>query len=156
MERQNPVNQMDSVAGNVVLPMFCFFSALTPFALANCITGVFVGQAINTSQEYYDDMLINYINVVVERSNCNIEAQWGFDQFEKMANLPSMTAVFKACNMDGGDSKVLFNLLDEDADGYINYLEFVAGCLKLRGPAKSLELTLFQKKQETSNRTCES
>merc|ERR1719517_350810 len=63
-----------------------------------------------------------------------------WDQFESQLHLPEMELYFKAIDLDVSEARGLFKLLDLDESGTINVDEFVMGCLRLRGPAKAIDM----------------
>merc|ERR1712014_133137 len=46
-------------------------------------------------------------------------------------------------NLEPSDARGLFRLLDADSSGSVCAEEFFSGCLRLRGPAKALDLALL-------------
>jgi len=48
--------------------------------------------------------------------------------------------MFQSLDLSARDSWTLFKLLDEEGNGDINLMEFMEGCLRLRGPAKALDI----------------
>merc|ERR1711939_800954 len=47
---------------------------------------------------------------------------------------------FHALDMDPNDTERLFMLLDDDGSGDVNIDEFLSGCLRLKGWAKSMDI----------------
>merc|ERR1712032_262363 len=67
---------------------------------------------------------------------------WG--DFEDQLKCPQMQDYFKAIDVDPCEAKGVFKLLDLDDSGSIDAEEFISGCVRLRGPAKALELAVLQ------------
>merc|ERR550537_1648760 len=65
--------------------------------------------------------------------------------FESQVDRPNMKEYFRAIDVDPSEAKGLFRLLDMDGSGTINAEEFLNGCLRLRGPAKALDLALVMR-----------
>merc|ERR1712113_16552 len=63
-----------------------------------------------------------------------------FAEFEDHLDDPQMQAYFAHLNLDVVQGWDLFRLLDCDHSGLVSVDEFVNGCLRLRGPAKSFDL----------------
>merc|ERR1719329_1794652 len=63
-----------------------------------------------------------------------------------------MTSLFKSLNICSSEAPLLYVLLDENEDGYLDYDEFINGALRLRGPARSLELAMFTKETTKAQR----
>merc|ERR1711988_321959 len=68
-----------------------------------------------------------------------------WDNFVGQLDTPEMRAYFKAIDLDPSEARGLFRLLDMDDSGTINAEEFLNGCLRLRGPAKALDLALVMR-----------
>merc|ERR1712032_678879 len=67
-----------------------------------------------------------------------------------------MDDYFKAVDLSRQEAGHLFELLDVDKSGSISTEEFVRGCLRLRGPARSIDLaTMAHEMGEHSNRVQE-
>merc|ERR1719189_2080133 len=47
---------------------------------------------------------------------------------------------FKALDIDIHDSNYLFDMLDDDGSGEVDMEEFVTGCQRLKGNAKSIDI----------------
>jgi len=62
--------------------------------------------------------------------------------------MPNMLHYFEAIDVNPSEAKGLFSLLDLDNSGTIDAEEFLAGCIRLRGPAKALELALLVQQVE--------
>lgn len=59
-----------------------------------------------------------------------------------------MLAYFSAFGLDFSDVMTLFTLLDRNSDGCINRDEFLRGCLRLQGEAKSFDLATLNLRVE--------
>merc|ERR1712232_733453 len=56
---------------------------------------------------------------------------------------PEMQDYLQAVNIDVSEARSLFDLVDLNRDGVLEIDEIVQGCLRLRGDAKALDLTLL-------------
>merc|ERR1712173_522560 len=66
------------------------------------------------------------------------------DEFEKHVTDPRATAYFHSMKLDVTEARLLFKMLDYDQSGFIDIEEFLIGCEKLKGEAKSLDLAILQ------------
>jgi len=121
----------------------CCYIAFCVFAVLNMATGVFVDRATRKAQEDKDTHTANHISdLFFKHDECTDECiSW--EQFATKMNQPSMQEYFKAINVDPSEAGGLFKLLDADGSGFVDAQEVVNGCLRLRGPAKALELSLL-------------
>merc|ERR1712217_678900 len=53
---------------------------------------------------------------------------------------PSLSRYVEALNIDTENATLLFKMLDKDGSNLISYDEFLEGCLRLKGDAKSFDL----------------
>merc|ERR1712061_336858 len=64
--------------------------------------------------------------------------------FEDRLKDERVVAYFNAMMLDVGDAQTLFMLLDFDNSGEIVIDEFLAGCWKLQGQSRALDLAIMQ------------
>eukprot|EP00929_Paragymnodinium_shiwhaense_P122736 TRINITY_DN9573_c0_g1_i1.p1 TRINITY_DN9573_c0_g1~~TRINITY_DN9573_c0_g1_i1.p1 ORF type:complete len:706 (-),score=214.91 TRINITY_DN9573_c0_g1_i1:550-2667(-) len=139
-----PLLKLAAVVSPIVVPLFCGFIAFWSFAMANVVSSLCVEQALTISQEAHEDAMVEAVNSIFMRRGLT----GGFTYMEFQALLdqhPEMHALFKAINVDSSESTLLFRLLDDNNDGFVDYEEFCNGAVRLRGNARSLELAMFVK-----------
>jgi len=61
-----------------------------------------------------------------------------------MLDKAEVRAYFEHLGLDAGDAWDLFKILDQDESSYINLDEFTTGCLRLKGPAKVIDVEKLQ------------
>eukprot|EP00927_Polykrikos_kofoidii_P025402 TRINITY_DN22825_c0_g2_i1.p1 TRINITY_DN22825_c0_g2~~TRINITY_DN22825_c0_g2_i1.p1 ORF type:complete len:671 (+),score=142.26 TRINITY_DN22825_c0_g2_i1:72-2084(+) len=144
------LNILSSKVSPLLAPMFCFYIAFFTFALANVITGIFVKHSMEAAQEAQDDSMVQQINNLFNKQDGLGDIT--YEEYTHMIKLPEMVALFKSINIDPSEAPLLYRLLDENNDGTLDYEEFINGALRLRGPAKSLELAMFIKETGEMNR----
>lgn len=131
---------------------FCIYIALCLFAMMNLVTGVFVDQAMRSVREDKDQVLAKRISQLFLTTTSGRNPSEGppagggeitWEDFEDKLQSGAMQEYFKQINVDISEARQLFELLDADGSGSIDSAEIVDGCLRLRGPARSLELSLM-------------
>lgn len=125
---------------------FVIYIAFCVFAMMNMATGVFVERATHKAQEDQDAFTAKHISDLFFtdpeiRNSPTKEVTWEF--FNKKMDTPDMQEYFKMINVDPSEARGLFQLLDADDSGSVDADELVNGCLRLRGHAKALELSLL-------------
>eukprot|EP00929_Paragymnodinium_shiwhaense_P098423 TRINITY_DN5989_c0_g2_i1.p1 TRINITY_DN5989_c0_g2~~TRINITY_DN5989_c0_g2_i1.p1 ORF type:complete len:608 (-),score=141.84 TRINITY_DN5989_c0_g2_i1:126-1949(-) len=147
-----------SIAMNVLLEeeaytmatIYVFFITLVFFVLLNVITAVFTGQAVIALQDDQDLMVIKDIDTLFLKGDLQYgDITWA--EFRSMVHTPEMVNLFKSLNIDTSEAAQLFRLLDTQGVGILDHHEFIDGCLRLRGPAKSLELMKLMKEHTAMN-----
>merc|ERR1719310_2739685 len=53
---------------------------------------------------------------------------------------PGVKAYFYALEMDPSEARSMFTIMDRNGDGLVDIEEFIAGCMQLRGNAKSIDM----------------
>eukprot|EP00927_Polykrikos_kofoidii_P014048 TRINITY_DN16122_c0_g1_i1.p1 TRINITY_DN16122_c0_g1~~TRINITY_DN16122_c0_g1_i1.p1 ORF type:complete len:672 (-),score=105.01 TRINITY_DN16122_c0_g1_i1:24-1784(-) len=139
-----PLEDLSSGISFIMSPLFCLYSAFVNFAMLNIITGIFVKQSMDAASEAVDESIIMQINALFNRQS-GAPGQLTHAEYVSVAQSPQMNALFAAINLDSSETELLFALLDHNGDGIIAYDEFINGALRLRGPARSVELSMFSK-----------
>eukprot|EP00929_Paragymnodinium_shiwhaense_P035851 TRINITY_DN19306_c0_g3_i1.p1 TRINITY_DN19306_c0_g3~~TRINITY_DN19306_c0_g3_i1.p1 ORF type:complete len:554 (+),score=110.49 TRINITY_DN19306_c0_g3_i1:191-1852(+) len=117
---------------------FCIYVAIALFAMMNLLTGVFVDQAMRVVREDKDTVLAKRIADLFLDGDTPDELRW--EDFEAKVDCKAMQEYFKQINVEASEARHLFDLLDADKSGSIDCKEIVDGCLRLRGPARALDL----------------
>eukprot|EP00927_Polykrikos_kofoidii_P042167 TRINITY_DN3601_c0_g3_i1.p1 TRINITY_DN3601_c0_g3~~TRINITY_DN3601_c0_g3_i1.p1 ORF type:complete len:900 (-),score=148.65 TRINITY_DN3601_c0_g3_i1:61-2649(-) len=123
--------------------VFCLYIAFSIFAMMNVVTGVFVEKAMQHAQEDKEEYLATHISEAFKRADRDDSGEVTWEEFEGRLEAEEMQEYFKAIDVDISEAKGLFKLIDADGSGSIDAVEFVSGCMRLRGPAKALELALL-------------
>merc|ERR1711920_1165628 len=123
--------------------LFCFYISVGLFILLNMVTGIFVDKAMNTAREEHDAQLAIMIknNFFGEVEDGDVNITW--EEFRKVMDCEEMRSYFRDMKIDIGEARGLFDLIDCDGSNSVSADEIVRGCLRLRGPAKSLDLALL-------------
>merc|ERR1712039_717226 len=108
----------------------------------NVITGVFVDSAITKTKEQSAFFMINNVRELI-RCGGSMSREMSWEDFEGMLSQPEMTRYFEFLDVALSDAHALFRLIDADQSGTISSEEFFDSCMRLKGPAKSLDLQLL-------------
>uniref|UniRef100_A0A7S4UQF2 EF-hand domain-containing protein n=1 Tax=Alexandrium monilatum TaxID=311494 RepID=A0A7S4UQF2_9DINO len=136
----------DSLAGplisiNILLGMaFASYIAFALLALMNVVTGVFVQTALQNAKDEEDAFLTDQIINLFERCDVGKAVSITLDEINDRLHDPDMSGEWKAINVSPEEARYLFELLDIDRKGEIAFEEFLSGCLRLHGTAKSVDL----------------
>merc|ERR1719174_1929741 len=66
------------------------------------------------------------------------------DEFERQIQDESILTYLRALDLDIDQVRILLPLLDVDQNGEVDIEEFITGCLRLKGGAKSLDMAILQ------------
>eukprot|EP00929_Paragymnodinium_shiwhaense_P025865 TRINITY_DN15540_c0_g2_i2.p1 TRINITY_DN15540_c0_g2~~TRINITY_DN15540_c0_g2_i2.p1 ORF type:complete len:246 (+),score=60.52 TRINITY_DN15540_c0_g2_i2:145-882(+) len=136
--------------GIVFLFTFLIFITFTIFAMLNVITGFFCEDAAATAakdkseaikQQLHDkDEYLKQFRKVFKEIDTDRSGFMTLDELHEHIEDEDLQAYFSHLEIDVRDAWEIFRLLDTDGSGTISMEEFVFGCMKLRGYAKTLDI----------------
>eukprot|EP00437_Effrenium_voratum_P028819 CAMPEP_0181406536 /NCGR_PEP_ID=MMETSP1110-20121109/5322_1 /TAXON_ID=174948 /ORGANISM="Symbiodinium sp., Strain CCMP421" /LENGTH=504 /DNA_ID=CAMNT_0023528951 /DNA_START=33 /DNA_END=1543 /DNA_ORIENTATION=+ len=131
--------------GIVWVHVFHFYVGFVSFAILNVMTGVFCNSAIRAAEHDHDIMMQNRVRFRDMASDLFKKMDSGYGQitiseFEKLYDDEDMQAFLDSIEISATDAWTLFASLDVDGDQTVSVEEFTEGCLKLHGPARSVDL----------------
>merc|ERR1712079_743186 len=116
--------------------------AFTVLALLNVITGTFVQAAIERAGEVKDMKNLQRALKLFKRMDLDQNGHIALEDLNAHMEEDFLQEWFQSIDVECGEAKSLFELLDVDDDGKIDLCEFLDGCLRLQGPAKAVDLLL--------------
>eukprot|EP00929_Paragymnodinium_shiwhaense_P034654 TRINITY_DN1881_c1_g1_i1.p1 TRINITY_DN1881_c1_g1~~TRINITY_DN1881_c1_g1_i1.p1 ORF type:complete len:601 (+),score=88.67 TRINITY_DN1881_c1_g1_i1:49-1851(+) len=139
-----------------LLAIIMVFIVFSQFAVLNVVTGVFCQAAVESAQRdrelmvqsmvtnkrrFVDALSEQFASMLKQFSGGeNSEAGLSLEAFEAHMHVKSVREYFALLELDSSDAWMLFKLLDVDGSGIIDVEEFVEGCLRLKGAARSIDL----------------
>merc|ERR1712032_79095 len=124
--------------------IFCIYVAFATLVMLNLVTGVFVEGAQRIIQEDKDIELVKHCRKLFKTSDTDGNGQITIQEFEAQLEDDQLHEYLAAVDLGKDDAKALFKLLDTDRSDCVSVQEFVEGCLRLRGPARSVALSALQ------------
>lgn len=124
-----------------VMILFSFYIAFAVLAMMNVVTGVFVDSALQSSAKDQEQDLILRMREFYHKTSLDNGGSITWDEFEHHLKDKDSLDYFKNIGVNIAEAKSLFELLDVNEQGVVDGDEFVMGCLRLRGPARSVDLT---------------
>jgi len=134
-------------------PTFLFFIFFMFFGVLNIVIGAFVTTAGDISKKDRDFLVNAELESVgkyaqkikdffAEADNDN-SGKLSLGEFEDHLQNPKVAAFFTSLELDVSRAHRLFHLLDTDGSNEVGFDEFLDGCLRLKGPAKSLDVNML-------------
>eukprot|EP00930_Biecheleria_cincta_P002112 TRINITY_DN103157_c0_g1_i1.p1 TRINITY_DN103157_c0_g1~~TRINITY_DN103157_c0_g1_i1.p1 ORF type:complete len:722 (-),score=146.13 TRINITY_DN103157_c0_g1_i1:67-2187(-) len=120
--------------------VFVLYIAFAVLAMMNVVTGVFVESALLTAKEDREKDVMRQVRRMFNNADKDKSGVITWNEFNEQCDDPSMAKYFETLEMEPQEARALFRLLDTDESGSIDAEEFMQGCLKLRGPARSIDL----------------
>jgi hypothetical protein len=142
----NYVVVFDSTSSYVMNTLFfSLYIAFAVLVMLNLVTGVFVEGAQRIIREDKDSELVKQVckffastEEEAEAGSASHSITW--EDFHSHIDAPEMDYFFEAVDISKVQAQNLFGLLDADESGTITVDEFVRGCMRLKGPARSVDL----------------
>lgn len=122
--------------------VFVLYIAFAVLALLNVVTGVFVDSAVTRAHRMKDITVVNTACRLFDLLDLDQTGKISEEEFESQLYTEPMQEYLADIDVDVSEAKWLFEILDIDRTGAIDFDEFLSGCLRLRGPAKALDLLL--------------
>mmetsp|Transcript_23090 Transcript_23090/g.58323 ORF Transcript_23090/g.58323 Transcript_23090/m.58323 type:complete len:161 (-) Transcript_23090:349-831(-) len=107
----------------------------------NCVTAVLVEKVMHTVREDKD---VHFANQMCELF-IDAEESITFEEFRMKLNTKTMRDFFETINVETSAARSVFDLVDIDDSGRVDTAEMISGFLKLRGPAKALEVMMIMR-----------
>jgi len=133
---------MTHISPWIALPWSCYV-AFGVLAMLNAMTGVFVENVVQSTKRNEEAFLVNNVRELFSKIPDGIHGKMDWHRFESLLNTSQMQEAIQAIKLELADARGLFKLLDADNSGCVCAEEFLAGCLRLRGPAKALDLAIL-------------
>lgn len=124
----------------LLAPCFCIYIAFAVLALMNVVTGVFVENAIDSANKDKEKYLVQTAQELFARADSKGTGAITWLEFQRHLQSPDLKGYFEGLGVDTKCAKGLFKILDVDNSGEIDANELLTGTLRLRGPAKAIDL----------------
>eukprot|EP00747_Dinoflagellata_sp_TGD_P100894 gnl/TRDRNA2_/TRDRNA2_168176_c1_seq1.p1 gnl/TRDRNA2_/TRDRNA2_168176_c1~~gnl/TRDRNA2_/TRDRNA2_168176_c1_seq1.p1 ORF type:complete len:371 (-),score=81.60 gnl/TRDRNA2_/TRDRNA2_168176_c1_seq1:103-1215(-) len=116
------------------------YIAFAVLCLMNLVTGVFVQFAMESAREEDEEYMVQNVYKLFMSMDMDNSGTLSWSEFQAATKDPEMSYYFRAVDIDVLEAQNLFRLLDIDDAGEVEYMDFLDGCLRLKGPAKALDL----------------
>lgn len=130
--------------------------------LLNVLVGIFVDGAMKSVRCDSDQMVrdeveaLNFTVACIEQvfraSDSDCSGCLDRQEFESLLNSPQLVTQLQTIGVDTSQALTIFRLCDGDRSGMVSYEEFIGGCLRLRGSAKSADMMTLLYQSEKHHR----
>mmetsp|Transcript_60850 Transcript_60850/g.145027 ORF Transcript_60850/g.145027 Transcript_60850/m.145027 type:complete len:790 (+) Transcript_60850:118-2487(+) len=132
--------------------LFVLYIAVSLFAMMNLVTGLFVAEVTNKVREDKDETLAQSIRELFKHLGKDDEDDQDggggvVTREEFLQNLRSeaMQTYLKSLDVHPSEASLLFDVLDVDGDLLLKRDEMLNAFLRLRGPAKALDIAILRR-----------
>mmetsp|Transcript_33829 Transcript_33829/g.60197 ORF Transcript_33829/g.60197 Transcript_33829/m.60197 type:complete len:299 (+) Transcript_33829:1-897(+) len=151
-----------SKIGWAIVLMYMVYIVFAVFAFMNAVTSVFVDNSMRATQSQQEQRIHRELEVKEETEkhleqifhDVDIDASGRITEEELEAYLEDQraSAYFSTLGLGRPDASTLFKLFDSDDSGELDIDEFVTGCLRMKGEAKSIEIAELRKETNKISR----
>eukprot|EP00927_Polykrikos_kofoidii_P052136 TRINITY_DN4591_c0_g1_i4.p1 TRINITY_DN4591_c0_g1~~TRINITY_DN4591_c0_g1_i4.p1 ORF type:complete len:546 (+),score=84.10 TRINITY_DN4591_c0_g1_i4:69-1706(+) len=125
---------------------FLIYVLFSVVAIMNVISGIFTDTAMLRAREQRELWLLRSAQEVFRAADFDKSGRISWDDFEKgITSMKQVKSFFQEIDIDISQAKQFFELLDLSRDGEISADEFLSGCLRVKGLAKSLDLLVLSR-----------
>lgn len=143
------VNPLFDVSFICVILFLCYVSFVS-IAVMNVVQGLFLQSALEQAQTDQDHVIqlrlkekqqfVDRLHELFERLDSSKDGSISLCEFETHLKDEHMQAFLQTFEIENTDAWTLFKLLDADGGGAVDMNEFVEGCIRLKGTAKSVQV----------------
>lgn len=130
--------------------LFFFYVAFTLLAVLNIITGVFVDNAVQTAHTQREFLVekqieqkqkwLQEMKELFQEMDTEGTGSISLSTIQEFLEDARVESYFQALGLEPHDTERLFDHLDDDNSGEVSLDEFLQGCLRLRGQARSIDV----------------
>jgi len=136
----------------VYVVIFIAFEVFVVFGVFNVLNAVFVESVLTNrdkdlliqNEQTKTKVFMRDLADLFQEGDADGDKNFTFQELEEHCLNPRFAAYLNTHALDGSDAKALFEMLDTDGSGTVNVEEFVLGALRLKGPARCLDMVRSQ------------
>jgi len=161
VEISTPLKKIHWV-NTVMLSFYMFFMT---FVVTNIVMGIFVDSVMQSAQGDREEVVEAHMNekksAISQLREIFLEADEdgnkmiSLQEFHDQSKDPRVWAYLSSLGLDVSEADGLFKLLDMDGSGTIGIEEFLMGCMRLKGYAKTIDLAtlMYENRRLTDHAT---
>lgn len=137
-----------------MVPFFIAFIAITNLGVLNVIVGIVIESTMRTSKEDASKFKSNKekqrqkvfseLQEIFETADVDGNGTLSLQEVTDATRKPEVYNKLKMIDFPADRPEEIFNLLDYDGSGELTIEEFITGCLRMKGSAKSKDLLVAQ------------
>lgn len=143
--------------------IFMIYISFFIFVIMNSLTSIFVDSIMALADSETQDIIRDqmerkqeYMNKIVslfKSMDADGSGEVSYEEFQANLRDPNLAAFAASLGLEANDLEQFFNILSAGGKRSVDLETFVVGCIKLRGPAKSMDVTelLIQVHESSKN-----
>mmetsp|Transcript_53120 Transcript_53120/g.116307 ORF Transcript_53120/g.116307 Transcript_53120/m.116307 type:complete len:668 (-) Transcript_53120:68-2071(-) len=122
--------------------VFALYIAFTVLALMNVVTGVFVEGSLRRAKQEEQKDIINQLRGFFRDFDEDESGRLSVTEFQRLLAEKKVKSYLMEIDVELEEAHSLFNMMDADRSGQIDYNEFVCGCMRLRSTARAFDVMM--------------
>uniref|UniRef100_A0A7S0AQ50 EF-hand domain-containing protein n=1 Tax=Pyrodinium bahamense TaxID=73915 RepID=A0A7S0AQ50_9DINO len=130
--------------------LYAFYIAFVVIGVLNVLTGIFVERACELSgldrdlviqtQLKRDETFLMEMQRIFEEADADGSGSISWEEFKGYLENDRVKAYLSAQQLDAFDARTFFDILNGESGNEMSIEQFIVGCQRLRGQAKSVDL----------------
>lgn len=129
---------------------FTLYMAFGLLGVMNVVTGIFVESAISRADEVKIMQSAMHARRLFKTIDDDGSGVITVDEIEHHMEDAAVQEYFQKIDVEPGEAKCLFEMLDINNSGTIDFEEFVNGCIRLQGSARAIDLLLITRETRSA------
>mmetsp|Transcript_125286 Transcript_125286/g.350816 ORF Transcript_125286/g.350816 Transcript_125286/m.350816 type:complete len:630 (+) Transcript_125286:65-1954(+) len=125
--------------------VFFLYTSFAMLCVMNVVMATFVQNATERAAEVHEAHKVFQAGRLFETLDSDSKGTITLDEIERNLQSPAVQDFFKSIDVDVKEARILFDMLDADDSGEIEFSEFISGCMRLQGPSKAIDLVLVMR-----------
>jgi len=137
--------------------IFSFYIVFVTFGMLNVLTGIFVARAGETSVLDKDvriqaeiantKSVVKDLQTLFKDADSEQHGSIDIERLTEYTSRPDVQAYFNSLQLHTANFKELVSMLDPQRTGKVSMNEFIAGCLRYKGSARTVDVAMLLKQQ---------
>jgi len=144
------LDALNSLPTGLYAAIFFVYISITFFGALNVITAVFIDSAMQAAasqrdlvvdeKRRNDAIYVSHLKSIFEEMDTDKSGLLSMSEMNEVIADDSLGGLLAALELTPPDARSLFKLLDSDGSEAVDIEEFCAGCLQLKGGARSFDI----------------
>mmetsp|Transcript_72899 Transcript_72899/g.236917 ORF Transcript_72899/g.236917 Transcript_72899/m.236917 type:complete len:663 (+) Transcript_72899:72-2060(+) len=130
--------------------VFFLYSAFVIIAVMNVVTATFVQNAIERHGQAKELQKMTRAARLFKTLDVDDSGSVSYAELERHLGTKEVVDFFESIDVDVAEARPLFEMLDFNNRGQLDFNEFLSGVIRLQGPAKAIDLVMVMRELKES------
>lgn len=125
--------------------VFFLYTSFAMLCVMNVVMATFVQNVTERAAEVQEAHKVFQASRLFQTLDTDSKGTITLDEIERNLQSPAVQDFSRSIDVDVQEARILFDMLDADNSGAIEFSEFISGCIRLQGPSKAIDLVLVMR-----------